>query len=179
MHIRRVGGARIVTTALLTLTGPALSLCGRSSLANLGALSPALLTLSSLPSAHLFEAFRVLAVPLIPVPRLVGPTAALPQADSRSQLAATGRRPRRRVILESSQGRCLLPVGPPERLAKVPRALFLSGRLHRTARVLTLPPRILKRHCPDQKSNSTLAPRPKKTEKDTKQIYLLDQRRQK
>ena len=91
IHSRTVGSDRITATTFLTLTGPALPLRGCSLLANFRPLAAPLLAFGGLPPPNLFQAFGFLAVPLLPVPRLVAVSAAFSQADTRAESVATRR----------------------------------------------------------------------------------------
>jgi len=83
------------------------------------------LSLGGLPATYKLQAFRVLAVPLVPTPGLVNAATPFAQADARARTPTAGRKARAESMLEMSQGRCLLPQGPPERLAKVARAFLM------------------------------------------------------
>jgi hypothetical protein len=93
-------------------------------LADLRPTSSLLLTLRGLPPPQLPATLRVAAITLVPTPRLEDVTAALAQTDSFPKLWAPGRRGPGKRMLRVSQGSCYLPLGPPEGLAKVTRALF-------------------------------------------------------
>lgn len=74
------------------LAGPALPLRGGSLLTNLRPPASPLLTLGRLPPSNLFQAFGFLAVPLLPVPRLIAVSAPFSQADTRAKSVTTRRR---------------------------------------------------------------------------------------
>ena len=79
--------------------------------------APLLLPLGRLPTPHQPQAFRVLAVALVPTARLVAATAPLAETNTGPQATATSRVRTLGSMLVMSQGRCLLPTGPPERLS--------------------------------------------------------------
>jgi hypothetical protein len=89
-----LGSERLTATTLLPLTGSALPFHRCSLLTNLRLLASPLLAFDGLPPANLFQAFEVLAIPLLPVPRLVAAPAALSQADARAEPLNTRRRAR-------------------------------------------------------------------------------------
>ena len=93
-------------------------------LADLWPTSSLLLTLRGLPPPQLPATLGAAAITLVPPPRLEDVPAALAQTDSVPKLWAPGRRGPGKRMLRMSQGSCYLPLGPPEGLAKVTRALF-------------------------------------------------------
>jgi hypothetical protein len=84
-----------------------------------------LLTFGGLPPAQEFQALRGLAVALVPPARVVDAVAPAAQADPQAEATPTSRKRPTESILKVSQGRCLLPQGPPERLLSVTRAFLL------------------------------------------------------
>lgn len=86
---------------------------------------PLLLPLSRLPTPHQSQAFRILAVALVPTARLVAATAPLAETNTGPQATATSRVRTLGSMLVMSQGRCLLPTGPPERLSESLSGTFL------------------------------------------------------
>ena len=85
-------------------------------LASIRAFTPLRLSLGGQPATHQLQAFRVLAVPLVPTSRLVNAATPFAQTDTASKPPTAGGKARAESMLEMSQGRCLLPKGPPERL---------------------------------------------------------------
>ena len=85
------------------------------------------LPLGSLPPLQFPPTTGIAAVALVPTLRLVDATTSFAQAGSRPKpLAAGGWWPGDGMLIVS-QGRCFLPQGPPEELAKVPRASFFPA----------------------------------------------------
>jgi hypothetical protein len=89
-----------------------------------GVLATFSLAASSLPAADLPQAFRVLAVALVPAPRLVLASASLAQADPRARLPRSGQTVVFLRKLMGAHGRCFLPRESSGRmLPHSPRAL--------------------------------------------------------
>jgi hypothetical protein len=89
----------------------------------LGGLAMLGLPLCRLPLADLPQAFRLLAVALVPAPRLVLAATPFAQAGPRTRSAPSGRTARFSRTLTSAHGRCLLPRESPGRmLSHPPRA---------------------------------------------------------
>ena len=77
---------------------------------------PLLLPFGRLPAPDESQALRILAVALVPTAGLIDLAAPLAETNTWPQSTATSRVRTLESMLEMSQGRCLLPTGPPERL---------------------------------------------------------------
>jgi hypothetical protein len=119
---------RYRAAAPLSKVGATLPFRRRVRFANLGQAASPLLTFGGLPTANFFQALGFLAVPLVPAVRLIDLTAPFAQAVSRPKPAASGGEGPRRVILEVSQGRCLLPTGAAREARTSLSGIFLAGR---------------------------------------------------
>jgi hypothetical protein len=107
---------RTLAAAFCTAAGTPLVLRGCMDFPSLRPAPPFFLPLGRLPTAHEPQAFRVLTVPLVPMPRLVSTATPSTQAGPPAKTPGSGRKQLTETMLEMSQGRCLLPKGPPERL---------------------------------------------------------------
>ena len=143
---------------------------------------PLLLPLGSLPAPHEPQAFRVLAVALVPAAGLIDVTAPLAQTITGSKPTAASRVRGMESMLEMSQGRVCSRRGRPRDSAKVSRApSSYSPRPHWTSG--HFPSVITLRRAPKNSSlgkhDQTLARREKgkKTRKETEQIFLARGRR--
>lgn len=82
-------------------------------LASFGLLASLLLSLGGLPAAHQLQAFRVLAVPLVPRTGLIDGATPSAQADPPAEAATAGRNGLTETMLEMSQGRACSRRGRP------------------------------------------------------------------
>jgi hypothetical protein len=71
-----------------------------------------------LPAAQFQQAFRILAVALVAPSGPIHAATATAETSSQAETPAAGARDCTESMLEMSQGRALLPTGPPERCTR-------------------------------------------------------------
>jgi hypothetical protein len=136
LHVQpnvRLGSTRRLSLPCLHLLCPTasspLAFGGGMGLASLGALPPRRLSLGSQPATHQLQARWGLAISLVPASGLVDAAAPLAQTDAAAKSPPAGGTTQAQSMLETSQGRSLLPEGPPERLRLSPSGILIDLRL--------------------------------------------------